>query len=89
MIIPHNLIHLSFFFLFLILIIILPMDPSFNNNLILIRHGQSNFNKSYLDYLKDRNIDPSSALWENCLHLPGFAEAVCYAKQNIDAPLSP
>jgi hypothetical protein len=55
----------------------------------MIRHGQSNFNKSYLDYLADHNIDPSTAIWEKCLDLPGFGEAVSYAKQNIDAPLSP
>jgi hypothetical protein len=44
-----------------ILIIILTMQA--DHNLILIRHGQSLFNKSFLDYLEGKQVDPSTVDW--------------------------
>ena len=56
------------------------------NNIILIRHGQSNFNRGYLDYKETHNIENTS--WENCLDLPGFSEAVSYSEKYFDSGLT-
>ena len=47
------------------------------DDLILIRHGQSNFNKGFLDYMQ---INGMNSDWEHCITLPDFNEKVSYAK---------
>ena len=65
------------------------MEANTPNNLIMIRHGESTFNRTYLDFLSDHNIDPAKTTWEDSHSLPGFKETVAYVEQNIDAPLTP
>ena len=47
------------------------------DDLILIRHGQSNFNKGFLDYMQIKGMNSD---WEHCITLPDFNEKVSYAK---------
>ena len=48
------------------------------DDLILIRHGQSNFNKGFFDYKKINGIEGEG--WDYCITLPDFNEKVSYAK---------
>ena len=48
-------------------------------DLILIRHGQSNFNRGHLEFL-ERNSLPPHLVWEDCIKIEDFNKAVCYAK---------
>lgn len=56
-------------------------------NIILIRHGQSNFNRGYLDYKENHNMDMNTP-WESCLDLPGFSETVSYSEKYFDSKLT-
>lgn len=57
-----------------------------DDDLVLIRHGQSNFNKGFLDYMALRDMQSN---WDHCITLPDFNERVSYASEHIDCHLSP
>jgi hypothetical protein len=48
-------------------------------DLILIRHGQSNFNLGHLKFLERNSLSPQH-VWEDCIKIEDFNQAVSYAK---------
>ena len=68
--------------------ITLPMFTYHNqptNDIIIIRHAQSNFNKGWLDYRAINNLDIS---WDECIKIKEFNQAVSYAKEFIDCSIT-
>lgn len=54
-------------------------------DLIVIRHAQSNFNRGHLNYMANNQL---SLTWQECIKLDDFNEKVSYATEHIDCHIS-
>jgi len=55
-------------------------------DLIIMRHGQSNFNRGFLDYVQ---ITDQSLKWDDCIKIDDFNEKVSYAEEHFDCSITP
>lgn len=53
------------------------LGHSGDEDLVILRHGQSSFNRGFLDYVQSTDL---SLKWEDCIKIDEFNEKVSYAE---------